>query len=107
MVLARTNKELEVFRLQGGGSWFGQYEGSQPFDSLLVQQVLALFRLADHSTDELAHYLATLIFPSVAARASWSPADPVESISTQNRAATRRQTRCTSVASWWPAGPLD
>ena len=95
-VLARTNKELaEVFlACKEAGVGSVSMEGkSALLDSLLVQQVLALFRLADHSTDELAHYLATRwIFPSVAARSiPGLQLDPVESISTQNRAATRRQ----------------
>ena len=95
-VLARTNKELaEVFlACKEAGIDSVSMEGkSALLDSLLVQQVLALFRIADHSTDELAHYLATRwIFPSVAAQSiPGLQLEPVESISTQNRPATRRQ----------------
>ncbi|MBL21248.1 MAG: hypothetical protein CMJ37_00135 [Phycisphaerae bacterium] len=95
-VLARTNKELaEVFlACKEAGLDSVSMEGkSALLDSLLVQQVLALFRLADHSTDELAHYLATRwIFPSVAARSiPGLQLDPVESIPTKNRSAARRQ----------------
>ena len=95
-VLARTNRELaEIFlACKEAGIDSVSMEGkSALLDSLLVQQVLALFRLADHSTDELAHYLATRwIFPSVAARSiPGLTLEAAESVPPQNRAATRRQ----------------
>lgn len=95
-VLARTNRELaEIFlACKEAGIDSVSMEGkSALLDSLLVQQVLALFRLADHSTDELAHYLATRwIFPSVVSRSiPGLTLEPAESVPAQNRAAIRRQ----------------
>lgn len=60
-VLASTNAELaEVYLLCKEHGISASMEGrSSLLDALYVQQILALFRLADYSGDSLAHYLIT------------------------------------------------
>ncbi|RPG08784.1 MAG: hypothetical protein CBB84_005865 [Phycisphaera sp. TMED24] len=67
-VLACTNPELaEVFLLCREHGIAASMEGrSSLLDAFCVQQILALFRLADYSGDSMAHYLITRgSFPEV------------------------------------------
>ncbi|MAV54677.1 MAG: hypothetical protein CMJ28_01825 [Phycisphaerae bacterium] len=95
-VLARTNKELAEIYLacKDLGIASVSMEGkSDLLDSLLVQQVLALFRMADHPDDELAHYLSTRwVFPHIAS--SVAPdlhLEPAENISSDQRSQVRNE----------------
>ena len=93
-VLASTNAELaEVFLLCKEHGLAASMEGrSSLLDALCVQQILALFRLADFSGDSFAHYLITrgAFLHAIRAVLPGLPIDLPEQLSTQERSTVRR-----------------
>ena len=93
-VLASTNAELaEVFLLCKEHGLAASMEGrSSLLDALCVQQILALFRLADFSGDSFAHYLITrgTFLHAIRAVLPGLPIDLPEQLSTQERSTVRR-----------------